>query len=186
MASFYKHKGQSDGRRPECRDCSKKKRLEYITKNPYEVVVQRLASGIQKRTVTDIEKPKNRTYKDRGIKNKLGISAYETKEMLDKHFSADIKRLMRKGEKPSVDRIDPYGHYELGNIQIISLTDNLKRIDMSSVSRKVKATFPDGKSQEYSSILEASKAIGCKRDTIYAAIKRPGINRRGIHFEEVG
>jgi hypothetical protein len=185
LASFYRHNGQSDGRRPECKGCSKKKKQEYVENNPYEDVLNRLTHGIWSRVVTCVDRPKNKIYRDREIKCLLGDSPKEVKQALDKHYSNDIKRLMRKGEKPSVDRIDPYGHYELGNIQIISLTDNLKRIDLSSISRRIKATFPDGKSQEYASILEAAKSIGCKRDTIYAALERPGINRRGIHFEEV-
>jgi len=102
---------------------------------------------------------------------------------LHEHFSEDIKRLLAKGEKPSVDRIDPYGHYELSNIQVISLEENLARIDLTPISKSIRVIYPDGTKKDFASISDAAKYLGCKRDTIYASLERPGVNKRGLLFE---
>jgi hypothetical protein len=183
LTSFYKHPKLSDGRRPECSECSKKARQKFISENPYLDCINKLADNILKRTVHDIDKPKNKSYKERGIKCLLGSNRVEVRENLNKHYGHQIKYLLNKGLKPSVDRIDPYGHYELGNIQIITLQQNILRADHSHVSQSIRVFYPDGKQKDFPSILAASKEIGCKRDTIYAALERPEINRRGLRFE---
>ncbi|MDQ0154951.1 NUMOD1 domain-containing DNA-binding protein [Robertmurraya andreesenii] len=185
MASFHKHNKLSDGRRPECKECSKKRNQEKAANDPYTSTLNKMADNILKRTKYAINKPKNKTYLVRGIKCLLGDSRNEIREMLDKHYGCEIKKLLHRGQKPSVDRIDPYGHYELGNIQIVSLEENLSRIDHKSISKSVRVTFPDGEQKVFESISDASKELGCKRDTIYASLKRPGINRRGLIFELV-
>ena len=37
-----------------------------------------------------------------------------------------ILNLFKVGEKPTIDRINPDGHYELSNMRIISLTENIR------------------------------------------------------------
>jgi hypothetical protein len=183
LTSFYKHNRLSDGRRPECIDCSKKKRKEIEENDPYTSTLNRLADNILKRTVYALDKPKNRIYKERGIKCLLGNNRAEVRGILRKHYGYEIKRLLRKGQKPSVDRIDPYGNYELGNIRIVSLQENLSRADHSHVRQSVRVIYPNGDKKEFPSISHAAKYLGCKRDTIYASLERPGINRRGLRFE---
>lgn len=183
MASFHKHKYLSDGRRPECKECSRKRLLEIKENNPFEAELRRLADGILKRTKYAVDKPKNKTYLERGIKCLLGETRVEVKEQLRKHYGDDIKRLLRKGIIPSVDRLDPYGHYELGNIQIVSLKTNLSRVDHSVKSVPIKVLYPDGNVDVFESISDAANHLKCKRDTIYASLDRPGINKRGLKFE---
>lgn len=183
MASFYKHPKLSDGRRPECKECSKKSKETWRTENPYEDALNKLADNILKRTGRAIDAPKNKVYKERGIKCLLGSNRMEVRETLATNFGEDIKRLLGKGLKPSVDRIDPYGHYEIGNIQIITLRENILRADRSHVSQSIRVFYPNGDQRDFHSILAASKDIGCKRDTIYAALERPEINRKGLRFE---
>jgi hypothetical protein len=183
LTSFYKHNHLSDGRRPECKDCSKKKKKEKETNDPFTSTLNKLADNILKRTVHDLDKPKNKVYKERNIKCLLGNNRAEVRETLRKHYGDDIKRLLRKGLKPSVDRIDPYGHYELGNIQIVSLQENISRIDVSNIAKPIRVYYPNGDYKDFRSIKEAAEHLGCKRDTIYASLERPGINRRGLRFE---
>ncbi|MED3649977.1 NUMOD1 domain-containing DNA-binding protein [Heyndrickxia sporothermodurans] len=150
--------------------------------DPYLDTLNKLADNIIKRTISAIDRPKNRVYKERGIQCKIGNSRSEVREVLNKHYGEDIKRLMKKGLKPSVDRIDPFGHYELGNIQIIPLRENLSRIkNPRSVALKV--TYPNGNTIVFDSISDASKYLNCKRDTIYHGIENPGINRKGLKFQ---
>jgi hypothetical protein len=183
LASFHKHHKLSDGVRPECKECGKKRSKEIALTDPYTKCLNNLADNILKRTKYAIDRPKNKTYLERGIKCLIGENRVEIREFLDTHFSADIKTLLILNEKPSVDRIDPYGHYELGNIQIVTLKENITRADHSSISHSIRVTYPNGEQKDFPSISAASKGIGCKRDTIYAALERPGINRKGFRFE---
>lgn len=169
--------------RPECKECEKVRREKRASANPYLTTLNKLSDNILKRTVYGIDKPKNRIYKERGIKCLLGSNRVEVREQLDSHFGNEIKALLAKGEKPSVDRIDPYLHYQVDNIQIVTLTENLKRIDKSSTQRKVTVTYPDGQTKEFPSVLVAAKELGCKRDTIYMGAERPGTNRKGLLFD---
>jgi hypothetical protein len=183
LASFYRHKGQSDGRRPECKECSKKKAQQRAMANPYEHALFNLSYNILKRTKKVTDRPKNKIYIERGIRCLLGENTEEIKRVLHEHFERDIKNLLEDNERPSVDRIDPYGHYELGNIQIISLHENLKRADHSHISHPLRVFYPNGEQKDFPSILAAAKYLGCKRDTIYASLDRPGINKKGLRFE---
>lgn len=181
--SFHRNKGAKDGRRPECKDCARKIQQERRKENPYIACLNSMADNLIKRLYTQIDRPVNKTYKERGIKSLIGKNRGEIRETLHKHYGDDIKRLLRKGEKPTLDRIDPYGHYELGNIQIITFDENRRRADTSSFSRKVIVTHPDGREEVFASVLEASKRLGCKRDTIYSGAENPGTNRKGLTFK---
>jgi hypothetical protein len=183
LTSFHKHSKLSDGRRPECIECSKEARQRFVNENPYLNTLNKLADNILKRTNYAIDKPKNKVYKERGIKCLLGNNRVEIRESLDKHFGQDIKNLLDLGLKPSVDRIDPFGHYELGNIQIVTLKENIARVDNSYKSNPIRVFYPDGTQKDFPSIIAASKELKCKRDTIYASLERPGINRKGLRFE---
>jgi hypothetical protein len=183
LASFHKHSKLSDGRRPECIECSKKSRQKSVSANPYLDTINKLADNILKRTRYGIDRPQNKTYKERGIKCLLGRNRAEVRESLDKHYGQDIKRLLDLGMKPSVDRIDTFGHYELGNIQIITFKENISRVDNSYKSNPIRVFYPDGTQKDFPSIIAASKELKCKRDTISASLERPGINRKGLRFE---
>jgi hypothetical protein len=173
----------SDGRRPECIECSKEARRRFVNENPYLNTLNKLADNILKRTNYAIDKPKNKVYKERGIKCLLGTNRVEVRESLDKHYGQDIKNLLDSGLKPSVDRIDPFGHYELGNIQIVTLKENISRVDSSYKSNPIRVFYPEGVQKDFPSIIAASKELKCKRDTIYASLERPGTNRKGLLFE---
>jgi hypothetical protein len=183
LTSFHKHSKLSDGRRPECIECSKEARQRFVNDNPYLNTLNKLADNILKRTMYAIDKPKNKVYKERGIKCLLGSTRVEVRESLDKHFGQDIKSLLDSGLKPSVDRIDPFGHYEPGNIQIVTLKENLSRVDNSYKAQSIRVFYPDGTQKDFPSIIAASNELKCKRDTIYASLERPGINRKGFRFE---
>lgn len=163
--------------------CSTKRSQQRAKEHPYGHVLYCLAYNILKRTTKVTDRPRNRTYIERGIKCLIGDNPQEVKQVLHNNFEQQIRDLLEKGEKPSVDRIDPFGHYELSNIQIVTLEENIKRADLSSISHSIRVFYPDGKQKDFPSISAASKYIGCKRDTIYASLERPGINRKGFRFE---
>lgn len=182
LTAFNRNGGNAKYR-PECSVCEKRRRIERQTTDPFKYTVNKLADGILSRTGSKIDHPKNKIYKERGIKCLLGASRNEVVDTLIDNFSEDIKRIMDSGEKPSVDRIDPYGHYEVGNIQIITLQENLLRSNITSRARSVEVTLPQGEVMVFESVAEASRELGIKRDTIYWGADNPGGNRKGYEFK---
>lgn len=65
--------------------------------------------------------PKHLTY---GHYHKLGIEIRITREELKKLWYRDGAETMKR---PSIDRIDPLGHYEFANCRYIELSENIKR-----------------------------------------------------------
>lgn len=172
-----------DAFRPECKSCASARKKKYEREHPYEHRLNRMAAGIIKRVSTSVHNPKNRTYITRGIKCLLGENMQEVRKVLHENFEEDIRQLLANGYLPSVDRIDPFGHYELGNIQIISLEENLSRSNLRPRKRKVVVEHTNGTKMQFDSVLDASKALGIKRDTIYSGAAKPGSNKRGLLFE---
>lgn len=73
------------------------------------------------------EYPKNRAYEhysSRGIKFKLTVVEIAKVWFRDKAYMLD---------QPEMDRIDPMGHYEIGNIQFITKAENLKRREFNKL-----------------------------------------------------
>lgn len=180
---FFRHSKLKDGRRPECKECSKNSRKQREEKRPLETAIYSMAHGIVKRTILDVDKPNNEYYKRNGIQCRLGKTAAEVNKTLTIHYRDDFKKILRKGGKPSVDRIDAKGHYELGNIQIVTFEENMRRSNKLASARSVLVTYPDGVEVYFDSITEASRKLKCKRDTIYSGAKKPGTNRKGLLFK---
>ena len=126
LTSFHKHSKSSDGRRPDCIECCKIYRIDKAIKDPIAHKIRLMASGVLKRTKYDINKLKNKAYKKNMVQNKLGDTLPEIVATLNSHFYNDIINLLERGENPSIDRIDPKGDYEIGNIRIIDLKENVK------------------------------------------------------------
>jgi hypothetical protein len=183
LTSFHKHSKLSDGRRPECKDCSKAKKEKSKLENPLEHAMKNLSANIYKRIFIDINKPKNKCYKEKNIKCLIGNNTPAIYDTLNRHYRDDIKRLLQKGLRPSVDRIDPDGHYELGNIQIVDLVDNINRSRHPSTSKTIRVIYPNETVEEFPSISAAARKLKCKRDTIYYSIEKPGVSRKGLRFE---
>ena len=178
LSAFSKH---NIGTRPECKTCEKARRDKRRAEDLFLATVNSMADGILKRTIHAIDSPKNRIYKERGIKSEIGSSRAVVRANLIKHFADDITRILRNGEKPSVDRIDNYGNYSVENIQIVTLSENLSRVDMTHKSVKVFAEIA-GDVCEFKSISDAAKSIGVKRDTIYRHLNKGTRTKKGYAF----
>lgn len=121
---FHRHKGSKDGRYWWCKACRSEYNSEYSKRkyremSPLERSIHNMACGVTKRTGL------NGVYTKKGIKNLLGNKA-EIKRFLLENFSEDIQAILDKGETPSIDRIDSKGHYEPGNVRVISWSLNSK------------------------------------------------------------
>lgn len=181
LVTFNRNGGEAF--RPECKACEKKRRVAKQSIDPFHYVVTNLADGILGRTKYKIDSEKNKTYKERGIKCLLGDTRAEVRESLIKYFSADIKEIMSNGEKPSIDRVNPYGNYEVSNIQVVTLKENLKRSSITNKAREVEVTYPQGNVVIFESVSDASRELGIKRDTIYWGANNPGGNKKGYEFK---
>jgi hypothetical protein len=175
-----------------CKDCRTTYMKEYRQKikenDPLTYRLTVLAAAIMARTKHRLHKKQNKIYRERGTKCFLGDTEKQVSETLRKHFAKEIIELIEAGKTPSVDRIDPNGHYEIGNIQIVPLEENLKRAEkarLKAVRKKVKVTFPSGEFKVYPSISHASKELGTDRKSIGIWAQQGTPNRRGLLFELV-
>lgn len=186
--SFWRMAHSSDGLRPECAECSKKRSRKFEKENPIRDRCNRMADGILQRTVYEVNNTKNRTYKDNNIISEIGSDRVTISNYLYDNFREEIESLIDKGEKPSVDRIDPKRNYMKGNIRIIPLRDNylegLKNA-VKKTSKQVRAVFPDGTEKVYVSVSQASRELKRKRDTIIRNRDNGTETRDGIRFYNV-
>lgn len=74
-----------------------------------------------KRRCEDPQHPAFRHYGARGILFKLDYKEF------CKTFEHAIEILLNCGLRPSIDRVDPHGHYEMSNIRMMDHRENAKR-----------------------------------------------------------
>jgi hypothetical protein len=184
IGSFQWHGKTPDGYRPECRTCSRELKRKREAADPVGSQIKKLARYIQNRTKYRQDKPKNNCYKAHDVKCKLGDTLPEVTEALTTLFKDEIALLLSEGKKPSIDRIDPRGDYEVGNIRVIELRENLR------ISRKgnvpVKVTQPNGTEIIYASIKDTALSLGCNVKTVARLLNgTTKQNLRGLKFERV-
>lgn len=187
LTCFYKSSASSDGHRPECKDCHKLSKVEFAKRNPVKHKCNLMAGGILKRTVYDIDKSKNKSYKENNIKSEIGNTYTEISDYLFDNFYDEIKLLLDKGKNPSVDRIESSKNYSPDNIRIIELHDNVMMGVQNAIkktSKPVKA-IKDGEITVYDSISHASRELNLKRDTILAHLDKGTICKKGYRFESI-
>jgi len=106
-------------------------------------------------------------------------------EYIVTNFSNDIQQLLDAGESPSVDRVDPSGHYEAGNIRVIDLDLN-RRLGAETVSKRYSKVLlcesPDGGVEIYRSVKEAREITGFSRETIRKSFREGRKTRAGYRF----
>lgn len=110
---FSKNRRLKDGLDYTCKECKRKIRE---SKPPYERSLQHMAINLVRRG-----KQTTGCYKD--VENRLGNTT-DIKRYLHTHHEQDIRRILAGGQVPTVDRINARGHYEVGNIQILSREEN--------------------------------------------------------------
>lgn len=102
--------------------------------------------NINKRTVNGLHKkdagPSHLAYINRGIR--VNFTRQEFADWCNEHKSIILK-FYALNDKPSIDRICSKGHYEIGNIRIISYTENCKqgpKIKMRNKTAELNALPP--------------------------------------------
>jgi hypothetical protein len=184
VSEFYIDRGYA---RPECKECHLKAKHEREAANPYRTVVHNMISGIFHRTQWSTDKRKNASYT--GTMCLLGDTPAEARITLDRHFGTDIKRLISEGKKPSVDRIDSNGHYEIGNIEIIPLEENIRKGAQAGGAKMAKRVRLEDMAGHhlgtYDSVSDASRILGMKRETIIRHAKNGTTSRNGFCFRYI-
>lgn len=129
-SNFYKHPKTKDGLNSWCKECShissrnygKKKSTKYtsIIRNRWNSINQRCINGCYKTP----NAPQFQSYTRKGITINMSKEEF-TIWMLSVENTHN--QIVSKGEKSSIDRIDDTKGYEIGNLQLISLHDNIEK-----------------------------------------------------------
>lgn len=186
ITEFYKMSSSRDGRRPDCKACSKELKLRKIEEDPVWHKIYNMATGIHKRTSYEIDRTKNRSYKKNGVKCCIGDTSLEIAHTLESLFYDEIKGMIESGIIPSVDRIDSSSNYEVGNIRIIPLDENVSLGNKKGTAMTCKpiiAIFSDGGKKTYNSVSECSRDLSINRKTIIRHRDNGTSTDDGITFE---
>lgn len=181
LLHYGKNRHSKDGLRPSCKACDKALRDEKKANDPIGHQISEMARGLLRR----VNKPTGRNKCYEGVECRIGKTPIEVIQYLEVNFRRDIERLLAEGEIPSIDRIDSTGHYEHGNIRIITWYENSKMGAKNAnyiTSKEVIAYMPDGKELTFRSVSEASRELGVKRDTIINSAKKNKPSMKGILF----
>lgn len=180
-SQFHKKLGRTASK---CIVCANTHNKKYVSENKVSYFFSRSASEIRRRTDPDRCPEKSAIYTERGIKCLLGTTTKEVSSILSSMFYEEVSKMIEAGEKPSIDRVDPCGHYEVGNIRIITYKENVAGRNPSRYT--IRATKINGDVSVFESISEAANVTGSSRTTIRNQINAsPVFNKRGIKFERV-
>lgn len=145
-------------------------------------------SNLQKRTINgSTPHISNKSYLAKGIE--LRLTKDEFYAWCDLNATT-IMSLYAAGETPSINRIDHLGHYQDGNIEIITLdanraesqTRSLVTAVLAATKAKLKPVVlihPDGKETSYSSIKEAAATLGLRATNISQVLSGSKKTHRG-------
>lgn len=187
LVSFHKLKSSNDGHRPDCKDCCKKQREQKKFKDIVRYKTDIMGHSLFTRIKYNTDSPKNKSYKEKNIKIRIGETPKQVSDFLYDNYYDDIRILIDSGKTPSVDRIDSNKDYTPDNIRILEWNINVIEgaINASIMnSRKIKS-IKDNQIIVYGSISDASRELCMKRDTIYAHLDKGTSTRNGYKFESI-
>lgn len=185
---FYRLSTSKDGRRPDCKDCSKKTKAEYENMHPVMSKCKQLGHAIITRTKTKVDHPSNKCYKENKVVSEIGDTGIEIAKYLYTNFYEEIETLINDGKTPSVDRIDSTKNYAKDNIRIVDFRENYLDGVANAVkktSKQVKVCYPTGEEEIFDSVSVASRKLGIKRDTIIRNRDNRTTSRKGYTFHDV-
>lgn len=174
--NFLKCNRSRGGRKSYCKFCAKEMKRKYKESHPVEHKIRQMAENIHKRLVSNIDKPANKSYKEKGIESKIGNNSAEIYKYLFNNFYEDVKSILKDGKVPSIDRIDSNKHYEDGNLRMITFEENSRMGREKSkevCSKPIEIVWDSGKIVKYGSVVEASNITGISRQIISNMLTRP-------------
>lgn len=98
--------------------------VEFYSRTTWTSLQQRVSGGLYSSAASLQTNPQHLSYFRKGV-----ICTVTKDEYFEfwKKNSETVFDIIKSGDKPSIDRIDPNGNYSIDNIQIISLTENRKK-----------------------------------------------------------
>jgi hypothetical protein len=118
LSEFPSDNRNKDKRAARCRNCKNFLELRHYKQNPWLKTLNLIKDRCNN--------SRNHAYKRYGGR---GIKCLITKEELKFLYKRDNASQMKK---PSIDRVENDGNYELSNCRYIELSENSRRVDNSS------------------------------------------------------
>lgn len=94
------------------------------TNSHWRVINQRTVNGKYSKNPSIVSNPQVKSYHAKGVEVRMTALEFHTFVARNIQTYVDI---VNKGGRPSIDRIDGDGHYEVSNLRIISNRDNIMK-----------------------------------------------------------
>lgn len=125
-SSFWRQKSAKDGLQSSCIECYKqtpsrtKGTLAFFKRQSWQDINRRTVNG----QFADMSNYRNKCYLENDVR--VEMSKDEFYDFCETN-KRKILKLYKEGHTPSIDRIDPTKNYEIGNIQVMSLSENVRK-----------------------------------------------------------
>lgn len=151
--NFYKSKLAKDGYSCYCKSCHKEVTKDHLKawkeENPYLALINSRWSSLNQRSINgkyttspSAQKcPQLKSYRDKGITIDLTYDQFKAWMLANETLHNEI---VARGDKSSIDRIDESLGYNLDNIQLIPLHQNIEK----RVGKECKYTKEEEKEQK--------------------------------------
>lgn len=198
LTDFHNRKKSKDERYFYCKECKNKEKREW-TKNNLEK--NRLYHSIYQRKYVYKNRDKiNKYFKDNPwlktygyISNRCNCkkTCYYKKGIKNKITEKELKILWFRDKgylmkRPSIDRIDPKGHYTLNNCRFIELKENLYRAIKPSEIPIIQKDLNGNIISKFNSMSEASRSLGKNVNFIRNTLRRGQHHKFGGYIWEYG
>lgn len=134
LDKFGKNKNTKDGLTFYCKKCQselskisqlpKRNDFDHIIRNRWASINQRTSNGIYSHEQSVKLNPQHRSYQAKEIRVEIDFDEFKN---FMYETSGTFYAIETSGGKPSIDRIEESRGYELGNLQIIDLHENLEK-----------------------------------------------------------
>ena len=98
--------------------------IQHYIRSSWSTVNQRCVGGLYSTAPSVVNNDQQLSYKKKGIEIRMSKEEW-TAMWLEN--TENVLAIIAAGDRPSVNRINSDGHYEIGNVEIIPLSVNMKK-----------------------------------------------------------